>query len=194
MPTISRTPQHRIYEMIYNYGIYRMYADDMETKHKNPYWLNYDIYNRLIQRLHEKITDRLVYNAYQWKLPYRLGIIRIEKVKPEIIYDENGKIDYTKTKMKIDYRATRKYNKKSFYYNTHTKGYFMFFTWWKRHKNAARVKNISLYRLKVSKPVKRKLIQAIHELYVKGKIDFPETTRGKSKYKKNDTSEFEKHN
>lgn len=173
MPKRMNRPVNNIFWVTYCYYIYGRYMSQLEYIKKNPYWLRYHKYHALIRRFHEKIVDKMIFEQYVYSMPYRLGDIFVAKKKGKIIYDENGNIDYEKTKINVDYNRTKKYGKRFLHYNNHTKGYYMRFHWRKRG-GAARVKNIGIYSLNVSYPVKRKLSNAINELYVKGKIDFYE--------------------
>lgn len=163
-------PKNSIYPRVYINYIFRMYSRNMEHKKKNPFFVPYKTYSALIRRFHEKQIDRIIYNQHEFVMPHNLGNLRVIKKKPNIYFDENGNIDHERSKMKIDFQATRKYNKKMYYYNNHTKGYYMKFNWVK--KGAAYFKNAKSYRLKISHPNRRKLNEAIHKYYVKGKIDF----------------------
>ncbi len=173
MPKAIHRPQNNIFWMTYVYYIYKRYMSQLEYISKNPYWLRYKRYSALIRRFHEKVVNRLIFEQYRYKMPFHLGIVYVVKSKAKIVYDENGNIDHSKTKMRVNYKLTEKYNKRFYFYNNHTRGYYMRFHW-KKHGGAAKVKNQGVYSLVMSAPNRKKLSNAINELYTKGKIDFYE--------------------
>lgn len=171
MPKEIHYPQNTIFPITYIYYIYKRYKSKLEKISKNPYKKNFKIFSSLIRRFHEKVVNRMIYDQYVYIMPHRLGEVFVVKKKLNIVYDENDNIDYEKSKLKVDFPLTRKYNKKMYYYNNHTRGYYMRFHWRKRG-GAARVKNIGVYSLKMQGRHKEELSVAINKLYVKGKIDF----------------------
>lgn len=110
-----------------------------------------------------KISEKLVTDSMQFKIPFRLGTLSITKNKLKIKIKDNK---VQTNKLKVDYGATWKYwneiypgktrneikeipNKVVIYYtNDHTNGYIMKWRWIKR---GAKAVNIKAYSFKPTK-------------------------------------------
>lgn len=171
MPKELHTPKNRIFPMAYVYYMFSQYAKKIENKNKNPLFVNRETYAALIRRFHERVVDKIIFHQYEFKMPYHLGRIFVAKKKAQIYFNENGTIDHKKSKLAVDFNATKKYGKTMYHYNTHTKGYYMRFHW-RKNNLAAYVKNVSVYKFEPIHKNKTKLSTAINKYYVKGKIDF----------------------
>lgn len=151
--------QH-MYRMDRNYkDIYKFYKEKYEPK------MNEDSFKELCYEFNRIIANKIITKSFEFKLPFRLGSLRIksEKQSIELI---NGKVN-TK-KMAIDWGASHKMwkdmypdktyreimdipNKKVLVHtNEHSNGYIMSWQWDKRLSNT---KNQSLYFFR---PVKGK--------------------------------------
>lgn len=113
--------------------------------------------------INQKISDRMVKDSLQFKIPFRLGTLSITKNKMKIKIKDNK---VQTNKLKVDYGATWKYwaeiypdltreeikqipNKTVIYYtNDHTNGYIMKWRWIKRGAN---VINLKVYSFKPTK-------------------------------------------
>lgn len=150
--------QH-MYTMDYNYDdIYEFYRENYSKK------ISKKEFKKLCYTFNKIIGNKIIKESFEFKLPFRLGSIRIKAEKQKIKFKENGKVDKSKTS--IDWGATWKMwyeqfphlsykeiqaepNKTSLVHtNEHSNGYIMRWFWDKRLSNT---KNQSAY---IFKPVK----------------------------------------
>lgn len=112
------------------------------------------------------IMDEVILHNYEYRLPLRLGYIKILKRKPKPFYLKNGMID-TKH-YPIDYKRTkelwetdpvaREKKKLIFITNEHTDGYRYKFWWDKRGSN---IKNKNAYSFEPVRIHQRKLAKVL---------------------------------
>lgn len=121
------------------------------------------LYANICKEFNKRISDKIIRKSFEFRLPYRLGFLRIKAVKQNIII-KDGKIDTSR--MGVDWKATWEYwnsiypdktrkeiksipNKKLIIHtNEHTDGYYFRWYWDRRQSN---VKNYTAY---VFEPVK----------------------------------------
>lgn len=131
---------------------------------KNP--VSKKIYHMFINEYNEKIMYSMIHDALEYKMPYRIGYLRVQKKmkKPFIL---NGKV--VTYHMSPDWKRTLEYWRKEYqglsdeeiinipnkkilrYHNDHTNGYSVRFYWDKRTSN---VKWQSAYSFKASRTSK----------------------------------------
>ena len=92
--------------------------------------IEYKEYRDICEDFNKMISSRILKNAKEFILPYRLGTIRIKKTKMDYM-DQN--------KLKIDYATSNKINKKVYHLNDHTDG-FRFRWFWGKKKAIVRWK------------------------------------------------------
>jgi hypothetical protein len=115
------------------------------------------LYSKVCQEFNKRISDKIIRKSFEFKLPYRLGFLRIKAIKQKVVI-KDGKIDTAR--MPIDWPSTRKYweelypdktweeikkipNKKLIIHtNEHTDGYLLKWYWDRRQSN---VKNQTAY-------------------------------------------------
>lgn len=126
--------------------------------------LKLNVFSFIVKNFNKRIVDKIVDDAYDFVLPYKLGKLRIRKVKLDFKLDSTGKID--RNHKKIDWYKTwilrfRKYPGKTkkeinellkdtpikdrpvvLFYNEHTAQYYAKWYW---DKTTATVPNISVY-------------------------------------------------
>jgi hypothetical protein len=125
-------------------------------------------YIDIISDFNKAISKKIIYEAYEFNMFYRLGTLRIKKYKPKYEVDVNGKL-ITK-KIPVDYKATKelwerdpvaKQNKKLiFHLNKHSDGYKGYFFWSKLKSN---VPNKSGYSFKACRTNSRDLGKAFKD-------------------------------
>jgi len=144
--------------------IYKHYVEQQKLKNKSA--LDRNIFGKILSYHNREVCKNIVENSGEYRLPYRLGYLRIRKHKTRIKIDANGNL---KTEhLKPDWKATNelwsineeaKLNKKIVYHtNTHSKGFYCKWFWDKRVCN---IKNSSVYSLIISRAYKRLLSQTI---------------------------------
>jgi len=119
---------------------------------------NYSIFRDVIKDFNAEITKLLIEEGAEFKMPVRLGTIRIRKYKQKIKFNDDGSVD--KKGMGVNWPESKKLwqreypgktseelklirNKQLVYYlNEHTDGYRFILYWNKKGSNA---KNRTLY-------------------------------------------------
>ncbi len=154
---------------------------DITTKHLYKYYLanipkidslaggktrgSYDIkqkeYSNILKDINKGITDIIVLENFEFKIPYQLGIKSMKQKKLKYKLDENGELD-TRF-LSVDYKATKDLWKNDeeaklkktliFHTNEHTDGNRMSY-WWS--KSGAKTLGIAAYYFVACRDVKRK--------------------------------------
>ena len=109
------------------------------------YNVGYKKYRAICEDFNKRIVDDILTKAREFKLPYRLGSLRIKKKK----------MNYSKkNKLKINWVETNKHKKVIYHLNDHTNGYN--FRWFWSKINAV-IKNKSVYSFQATRTNKRRL-------------------------------------
>ena len=126
------------------------------------------IFNKIVKEFNEAICEEIVENAYEYRMPNRLGYLRVRKHNTRLILDANGKLKTSH--MHPDWKATNdlwavnegaKAEKKIVLHtNRHTQGYYYKWYWDKR---ACNIKNNSVYSLLMSRTNKRRISEAVNK-------------------------------
>ena len=134
----------------YNHYISSYKVNDINDE-DNPYIISSQTYNNIITDFNSGIVDLILEEQYDFKIPFRLGMIGIRKFKPRLGIDDNGKLI---NKLPVNPRATRelwdsdpeaKKNKVYIRYtNKHSDGYVFTIHYFKKYK--AKYKNKSVYK------------------------------------------------
>ena len=66
--------------------------------------VDYKTYSAVIKEFNNRLADALIVDALEFRMPYRLGKLRIKKYKQKIKIKENGEID--KKNMPVDWKKT----------------------------------------------------------------------------------------
>lgn len=128
-------------------SFYNAYIDDIE---KNTiYDIPYSVYRQIITDYFQYLRDELIENSKCVKLPYRLGSVQIVKKKPKF---------YDKRSLRIDYQASKQYDKIIFLTNEHSDFYKYRCYWCKQDMI---VPNKTKYQLTMTRANKRNLAQII---------------------------------
>ena len=111
------------------------------------YKVGYKTYRNICEDFNKKIMDDILLKSKEFKMPFRLGSLRIKKKKMNF----SNKL---RNKLKIDWKATRENNKVIYHLNDHTNGYNYRWYWEKRN---AIIKNKSIYSFQATRTNKRRL-------------------------------------
>lgn len=99
--------------------IYQYYKKDLDTESK--YNIEYKTFRAICKEYNQIMMSLIIDQGYFFKLPYKLGLIRIKKNKPNL----------NKTKLKPDFglyiKSEGKFKNK--HLNEHTGGYYCRFYW-----------------------------------------------------------------
>ena len=135
--------------------------------HSSKFNITRTLYGKIIEFFHCNITDEIMLENFEYKMPARLGTINIRKKKPKLRFDQNGKLINT---MPVDWKATKdlweedpecKEQKKLVrHLNEHTNGYVPF---WNYSVSTATFKNKSVYKFKPTRTIKRELSRILKD-------------------------------
>jgi hypothetical protein len=127
-------------------------------------------YSKLLEIINNYIFDIILHDSSEYRLPKKLGSIRIKRTKFKYKLDENGRVK--KNQMKVDFNSSKKlwrekYPNKTwqeikeipdkpliYYLNKHTNNYYNKFYWDKR---TSTLKNQSIYKLDIIRNRKQEL-------------------------------------
>lgn len=101
-------------------------------------------YIKIMKEFFLELSLLIIKDKYHFKFPYRLGVVRIKKLK-----------ERSSSKMKIDWEKTKKLGKVVRHLNIHTDGKIFKWYWEKPHM---KIKNQSFYTFRATKDDRRKLI------------------------------------
>ena len=110
------------------------------------YKVGYKKYRSICEDFNKLIIDEILLKAKEFKMPYRLGTLRI--LKKEMNYAVG------KNKLKIDWQETNKHKKVIYHLNDHTDGFNYRWFW---SKKKAIVKNKTIYSFQATRTNKRRL-------------------------------------
>lgn len=128
-------------------SFYNSYLDDIEKD--TIYDIPYDLYRKVVTDYFQYLRDEMIENSKCVKLPYRLGTVQIIKHKPKF---------YDKRSLRIDYQASKQYNKMIFLTNEHS-DFYKYRCYW--CKQDMLVTNKTKYQLNLTRANKRNLAQII---------------------------------
>lgn len=107
----------------------------------SPYYVDYSTYNKILSDFNIALRDEILYNAFEFIMPYRMGTLSIRKKKLTPWINEEGKLV---NPFPPDWKATmdlweadpisRKQKKLVRHTNTHTQGYVA--KWYYSTRNA----------------------------------------------------------
>lgn len=104
-----------------------------ELKEKEETGMCKKVYKEVMKEFFELLSQKIIREKYVFRMPYRLGTIRITKEKTKI-----------GSKGAIDHNATKRLGKTIYHTNKHTGGFF--FKWkWFSNRFYTHFKNSSFY-------------------------------------------------
>ena len=115
-------------------------------KYDDYYKVGYKKYRSICEDFNKLIIDEILLKAKEFKMPYRLGSLRI--LKKEMNYSVG------KNKLKINWFETNKNKKVIYHLNDHTDGFNYRWFW---SKKKAIVKNKTIYSFQATRTNKRRL-------------------------------------
>lgn len=127
--------------------LYNNYINNKEVG--SPYYIEPAVYYKIINEFYKKIVDEILINNKTFKLPYRLGTVRVCKSKVILKH---------LTTFGVDWPTTIKLHKRVYHLNEHSSGYRYFFYW---SRECSVVSNLFFYRLVMSRTNKRRLAKLI---------------------------------
>lgn len=132
------------------YTLKHMYEDYISDKVLySPYYISKQEYKDIIADFIRIMIDYMLYEAGTFKMPYRLGNLRIVK-----LLSSRGR----NKRLSVDFHLTNKYGKTIYHLNEHSDGYKFMFKWDKRK---AVIKHKSFYRFIPTRNNKRTLAYII---------------------------------
>jgi len=150
-------------------GLYDAYKMYKERVGKNN--IGRQLYSEICQEFNKRISDKMIKESLEFRMPYRLGFLRVKAIKQDVII-KDGRVDTTR--MPIDWPACWEYwesiypdktrdeikqipdKKLIVHTNEHTDGYLMKWYWDRRQSN---VKNHTAYKYR---PVKGGITEEGH--------------------------------
>lgn len=137
-------------------SFYNEYLTDIEPD--TAYDVDYTTYRAIVTDYFKYLQHKLIEEGKMIKLPYRMGNLQVIKNRPKHL---------DKRSLRIDYQATKQYDKLILLDNQHSDGYKMR-AWW--NKIDMLVPNKSKYQLVLTRANKRRLAVIIKNRL----IDFEE--------------------
>jgi len=128
--------------------IYQYYIKDISKSSK--YYQPYNIYRAICEDANKELSDEIL-EGYFFKMPYRLGTIRIKKRKVDL---NNLKPDFG-----LFNSSDEEFKNK--HLNTHSNNYYVRYYWTKRVETL--IKNKSVYSFIPTRANKRELAKRIKE-------------------------------
>ena len=68
------------------------------------YAIDRALYGKIVEFFHSRISDEIMLDNFEFKMPARMGTLGIRKRKPKVRFDENGKLV---NNMPVDWKATK---------------------------------------------------------------------------------------
>lgn len=133
-----------------SYTIASFYNDYLSSIEPDTiYDINYTTYRAIVTDYFKYLQQRLIEEGKMIKLPYRMGNVQIIKSRPKHL---------DKRSLRIDYQATKQYNKLILLDNAHSDG-FKYRCWF--NKTDMMIPNKSKYQLVLTRANKRHLAALI---------------------------------
>jgi len=110
--------------------------------------VSYGAYRKVCEAFNKAVSNKILEEAYEFVLPYRLGTLRIKKRKLNLSY-LNG--------LRVDYKKSKEAGKTVYHLNEHTNG--IFYSWW-WNKRTSIVKNKTYYKF-IPTRVNKRAIKAL---------------------------------
>lgn len=133
-------------------GIREMYAYYLTTT-TNP--LGYEDYVKVCHAYNKQVMHQILHEAANFRLPYRLGYLRVKKIKMNYKY------------LKMDYGLYNKTGEKAYHLNEHSDDYKVRILW---EKSKCVIKGKRAYSLTITREHKRELARIMktpggHKIY-----------------------------
>jgi len=136
-----------------------------KTKTQTP--VTKDIFIKIVEEFNDSIMHACIYKNFEFKMPARLGIVRLKKRKSKATFNEDGSLNTRY--LAVDWKATldlwasdtiaKEKKQRVFHLNRHTKGYMFRWYWDRFNMNLV---NKSAYHLDMMRKYDRELAKAIN--------------------------------
>ena len=134
------------------------YKEFKKTQNKNSFFfVDYSLYKAICADFNKEIVNLILNDSGTFKLPHRLGELRIQKKKMNFSMIN---------KLKVDWKRTKEEGKRVFHLNDHTDNYRYKWYW---RKSKVIVKNKSAYSFTPTRKNARELAKI---LLTTKKIDY----------------------
>lgn len=140
----SNRGKNKIQNVLTIKHIYQFYIKDIDRDSK--YYIDYRTFRTICEEFNKELSSEIL-EGYFFKMPYRLGILRIKKRKIDI------------NNLKPDFGEYNKSEIKNKHLNEHSNNYYVKYHWNKRF--ATLIKNRSLYSFIPTRANKRTLAKLI---------------------------------
>ena len=114
-----------------------------------PIEVDYGLYKRILEEMCKVILEHVLERSEGFKMPLGLGFIQIGKYRPKTLSPES---------LSVDYKASKKYDKRIYHLNEHSDGYKYRLYWSKIPRTFP---NRYKYQLSMVRKNKRRLAQLI---------------------------------
>jgi len=152
---------------IVDYGSDQLYKDYVEYS-GNPYNLSKKQYRKVWKEFSKKLWDNIIFQNYEFVMPFRLGTIRMKYYKAKLKVLPDGSINYNK--VPVDYKSTIEYWDKTpgarerkellYFFNEHSDGYMAKVLW---DRLTCVTRNHNRYAFRATRTLKRTVVKAIKE-------------------------------
>jgi len=119
------------------------------TKDNSAYAISRDKFTKIVKDYFKFLSEELICNAKEVRLPARMGILSVIKIKPR---------GYARRFFNVDFKSTLELEKTVLHLNEHSGGYRFRFFW---NKGDMLITNKSMYELVMSRANKRRLAYMI---------------------------------
>ncbi len=131
-----------------DFTLKHIYQEYLKEHPDDEFFVDEKTYRDIVLRFNKKAMRLILEEAREFILPYRLGVLRIRKMK----------MNLSRCKPRIDFGMSRKLNMTIRHINDHTDGYYYRFYWDKTGCNA---KNFTAYFFKGGRQNERKITQLV---------------------------------
>jgi hypothetical protein len=159
----------------YKYYCYSTFKErkDNKTKvhHNSIYSIDRGVYTRIIGDFNSAISEAIMFDNFEYKLPARMGTLSIKKKKRKVYFLEDGTMV---NRMPIDWKSTlelwsedeesKEQKKLLRHTNEHTNGYIPF---WYLNVHTGNFTNKTVYKFKSTRTNKRALAQILKDPSIK---------------------------
>ena len=151
--------------------LYKFYKSTVD----NP--VDAKTYSYIIKELNKRVIPK-IYEGFVFQVPAGLGFIGVLESNTNIVFDDNGQIDMTKSNLSTDWGKTNKlwrdkpelkHKKYIFHENLHTGGRRFRIAWSRKYANLRAIKH---YKFKPTRAFARNLTKYINNNPTQQYYDF----------------------
>jgi hypothetical protein len=127
--------------------VYSFYIESVGSN--EIYKVEFKVFKSIIEEYYLQVVDDILYKGREYKLPYRLGRIKIVKRKVDV---------NNLNRFGIDWVESVKNKKQIYHLNNHSRGFVYRYKW---EKTNSLVPNLYFYKFVPTRTIKRKLAYII---------------------------------